>query len=166
MKTGLLNSETYAQFRIRGAILDELRSRDDAPRSVRSKETMLKDALEMLRKKFGRHPTDEEISDYFGISLKNYYKLLDEARGVRILSNDDLPSDYCEKYGTYEVLEKIDQNSPFFLLARSELKEALKNAIDYIEGNRTDLEIDGIKSLPDPLPGNTETKGRLEKIQT
>lgn len=131
-ETKKVRFETYAQFRIRGAILDELRSRDDAPRSVRSKETMLKDALEMLRKKFGRHPTDEEISDYFGISLKNYYKLLDEARGVRILSNDDLPSDYCEKYGTYEVLEKIDQNSPFFLLARSELKEALKNAIDSL----------------------------------
>ena len=131
-ETKKVRFETYAQFRIRGAILDELRARDDSPRSVRSKETMLRDTLEVLRKKFGRHPTDEEISHYLGISLNNYYKLLDEARGIRILSNDDLPSSYCEKYGRHDVLEKIDQNNPFFLLANRELKNILKNAIDSL----------------------------------
>ena len=131
-ETKKVRFETYAQFRIQGAVLDELRSKDDAPRSVRSKETMLKDALEVLWKKFGRHPMDEEISHYLGISLKNYYKLLDEARGVRILSNDDLPPSYCEKYGRHDVLEKIDQNNPFFLLADRELKNILKNAIDSL----------------------------------
>ncbi len=131
-ETKKVRFETYAQFRIRGAILDELRSRDDAPRSVRNKETMIKDALEVLRKKFGRHPTDEEISHYLGISLKNYYKLLDEARSVRILSKDDLPQSYCEKCGRHDVLEKIDQNNPFFLLANRELKNILKNAIDSL----------------------------------
>jgi len=124
--------ETYAQFRIRGAVLDELRSKDDVPRSVRNKESMLKDALDVLQKKFGRHPADEEISHYLGMSLKNYYKLLDEARGVRILSNDDLPPNYCEKYGRHDILEKIDQNNPFFLLADMELKNILKNAIDSL----------------------------------
>jgi len=124
--------ETYAQFRIRGAVLDELRSRDDVPRSVRSKETMLEDALEVLRKKFGCHPSDEEISHYLGISLENYYKLLDEARGVCILSKDDLPPSYCEKYGRHDVLEKIDQNNPFSILADMELKNILKNAIDSL----------------------------------
>jgi RNA polymerase sigma factor for flagellar operon FliA len=93
---------------------------------------MLKNALEVLRKKFGRHPADEEISHYLGISLKNYYKLLDEARGVCILSNDDLPPSYCEKYGRHDILEKIDQNNPFFLLADMELKNILKNAIDSL----------------------------------
>lgn len=131
-ETKKVRFETYAQFRIRGAVLDELRSRDDAPRSVRSKETMLKDALELLRKKFGRHPTDEEVSDHLGISLEEYYKLLDEARGVCILSGDNLPPGYCEKNCRYEVLEKIDRNNPFSLLARRELKEALKNAIDSL----------------------------------
>lgn len=131
-ETKKVRFETYAQFRIRGAVLDELRSRDDAPRSVRSKETMLKDALELLRKKFGRHPTDEEVSDHLGISLEEYYKLLDEARGVCILSGDDLPQGYCEKNCRCEVLEKIDRNNPFSLLARRELKNILKNAIDSL----------------------------------
>lgn len=131
-ETKKVQFETYAQFRIRGAILDELRSRDDAPRSVRSKETMLEDALEVLRKKFGRDPTYKEVSHYLGVSLKKYYKLLDEARGVCILSNDWLSPNYCEKYGRYDVLEKIDKNNPFFLFADRELKNILKNAIDSL----------------------------------
>jgi len=105
--------ETYAGFRIRGAVLDELRSMDVVSRSVRSKETRLEEAFEALLKEFRCHPTDEEVSEYLGISLEEYYKLLDEARGVRILSSDDLPPDYCEKYGRDDVLEKIDRNNPF-----------------------------------------------------
>lgn len=131
-ETRKVRFETYAQFRIRGAMLDELRSRDDTPRSVRSKETMLKNALEVLQEKFKRHPTDEEISHYLDMSLKDYYELLDEARGVCILSNGDLPQSYCEKYGRHDVLEKIDQNNPFSLLANRELKNILKNAIDSL----------------------------------
>lgn len=124
--------ETYARFRIRGAILDELRSMDVVPRSVRSKETRLEEAFEALLQEFGRHPTDEEVSEHLGISLEEYYKLLDEARGVCILSSDDLPPDYCERYGRDDVLEKIDRNDPFSLLVLSELKETLKNAIDSL----------------------------------
>ncbi|MBU8849639.1 MAG: FliA/WhiG family RNA polymerase sigma factor [Desulfobacterales bacterium] len=124
--------ETYAGFRIRGAVLDELRARDVVPRSVRSKETRLEEAFEALQKELTRHPTDDEVSDYLGISLENYYKLLDEAKGICILSNDDLPQGYCEKCGQYEVLEKIDQGNPFSLLAHRELKETLKNAIDSL----------------------------------
>jgi len=124
--------ETYAGFRIRGAVLDELRSRDNASRSARSKEARMREVFDTLQERLGRHPTDEEASDYLGISLEDYYKLLDEARGVCVLSGDDLPPDYCEKYGRYDVLEKIDQNNPFSLLANSELKETLKDAIESL----------------------------------
>jgi RNA polymerase sigma factor FliA len=124
--------EIYAGFRIRGAVLDELRSRDLVPRSVRSKETKLEEAFVELQRKLQRHPTDDEVSDYLGISLEKYYKFLNEARSVCILSNDDLPRGYCEQYGQYEVLEKIDQNNPFSLFTRQEFKEALKNAIDSL----------------------------------
>jgi len=124
--------ETYAGFRIRGAVLDELRARDVVSRSVRSKETILEEAIETLQNELGRHPTDDEISDHLGISLETYYKFLDDARGVSILSNDDLPPGYCEKNCQYEVLEKIDQNNPFSLLSRREMKETLKDAIDSL----------------------------------
>ncbi len=131
-ETRQVRFETYAGFRIRGAILDELRSRDTVSRSVRSKETRLKEAFQALLERFGRHPTDEEVSEHLGISLEDYYKLLDEARGVRILSGDDLPPDYCEKYGWYDVLEKIAQSNPYSLLAKRELKVSLKSAIDSL----------------------------------
>lgn len=124
--------ETYAGFRIRGAVLDELRAMDIVPRSVRSKETRLVEAFGALQKKLERHPTDEEVSDHLGISLEKYYKFLDEARGVCIMSNDDLPPGYCEKSCLHEVLEKINRNNPFSLLARKEFKETLKNAIDSL----------------------------------
>ena len=124
--------ETYARFRIRGAILDELRSRDTLSRSARSKDTKLEKALITLQKDLGRPPTDEEVSDYFGISLEDYYKLLDEAKSISILSSDDLPPNYCEKYGHYDVLEKIDQGDPFAIITRNELKKILKNSIDSL----------------------------------
>ncbi len=123
---------TYATFRIRGALLDELRARDIVPRSVRSKETKLEQAMGTLLQKLGRHPSDGEIADYLGLSLAQYFKLLDETRCFCILSNDDLPSNYCAKHGRYDVLEKIDQNNPFALLADNEIKENLKNAIDSL----------------------------------
>ena len=124
--------ETYARFRIRGAILDELRSRDTLSRSARSKDTKLGKALAILQKDLGRPPTGEEVSDYLGISLEDYYKLLDEAKGISILSSDDLPPDYCEKYGHYDVLEKIDQGDPLAIITGNELKKILKNSIDSL----------------------------------
>jgi len=124
--------ETYAGFRIRGAVLDELRSMDVVPRSARSKETRLEEAFEALRGELGRHPTDEEVSGHLGISLEEYYRFLDEARCVCILSSDDLPPDYCETHGRDDVLENRDRNNPFSLLASSELRETLKNAIDSL----------------------------------
>jgi RNA polymerase sigma factor for flagellar operon FliA len=124
--------ETYARIRIRGAILDELRSRDGTSRSAKSKAVKLEEAFAALQGKLSRHPTDEEMSDFLGISVDEYYKLLDEARGVCILSTDNLCPNYCEKYGTYDVLEKIDQNNPFSLLVDKELKETLRHAIDLL----------------------------------
>ncbi|PXF55583.1 MAG: FliA/WhiG family RNA polymerase sigma factor [Deltaproteobacteria bacterium] len=124
--------ETYARFRIRGAVLDELRSRDGVSRSAKNKAAKIEEAFTALQGELRRHPTDEEVSDFLGVSVDEYYKLLNEARGVCILSTDNLCANYCEKYGTYDVLEKIDQNNPFFLLADKELKETLRDAIDLL----------------------------------
>ena len=124
--------ETYAGFRIRGAILDELRSRDVVSRSDRNKGALLEDAFDVLQRELGRHPTDEEVSEYLEIPLERYYKLLNEAKGVSILSSDDLPPDYCETHTSSDVLEKIGENTPFSLLSRSELKETLREAIESL----------------------------------
>ncbi len=124
--------ETYAGFRIRGAILDELRSRDTVSRSDRNKKARLEEAFEALQRDLGRHPTEEEVSDHLDISLDEYYKFLNEAKGVSILSSDDLPPDYCETHTRSDVLERIGENNPFSLFSRSELKETLRDAIDSL----------------------------------
>lgn len=122
--------ETYARFRIRGAVLDELRARDWQPRSARNKDAKIEKAIFELRKLLGRQPQEEEIADHLGVSLEEYHQLLEEACGVSLLKSEDLPPDYCEKYGSYDVLERIDQGNPFVLLAKNELKGTLKRAIE------------------------------------
>ena len=122
-KTKNVPFEVYASFRIRGAILDELRSRDDISRSARDKATKIEKAFVILQKKLKRYPTDEEISSFLNISLDKYYKLLDEAKGVCILSADDLSPNYYQNYSIYE------KSDPFNFIAHNELKEILADAI-------------------------------------
>jgi len=132
--------ETYARFRIRGAILDELRSRDVVPRSTRNKDSTLEKAISALRNSLGRHPTEEDVAEYLNIPLDEYYKMLDETRGVSILSQDDLPPNYCERYGSDEVMESVEKNNPLSLITNREQKELLRDAIDSLpEKERTIL---------------------------
>jgi RNA polymerase sigma factor FliA len=122
--------ETYARFRIRGAILDELRMRDWVPRSTRGKDSMLEKAYRTLEKQLGRPPEDEEVAALLGIDLEEYFRILDEARGVSLINSEDLPPEYMETHGQYDVLESIQRDNPFGLLSNRELKEKLKQAID------------------------------------
>ena len=124
--------ETYARYRIRGAVLDELRARDWIPRSTRNKNAKLLEAFSILQKDLGRPPDDEEVCKYLGVSLDNYYEMLDDAKGVTLLSSEDLPPDYCEKHGSYEILEEIDRGNPLAILSKREMKGVMKKAIDSL----------------------------------
>ena len=126
--------ETYAKFRIRGAILDELRARDTMPRSARNKSARLEKAFNVLRERLGVPPTGEDVADYLGISLDEYYRLLDDAKAVSILSSDDLPPEYSEGHAGNDLLEKIDQNNPFLLLENREIKRMLIDSIQSLPG--------------------------------
>jgi RNA polymerase sigma factor for flagellar operon FliA len=122
--------ETYASFRIRGAVLDELRARDWMPRSTRNKHSKLEESISSLQKMLGRPPDEEEMCRYLNISLEKYHKVLDEAKGITLLSSEDLPPDYRETYKHYDFLEDMEQKNPFSFLATNELKGILKKAID------------------------------------
>jgi RNA polymerase sigma factor for flagellar operon FliA len=82
--------KTYAEFRIRGAILDELRAQDWVPRSVREKAKMLERAYSKIEHAMGRPATDEEICEELKINQEEYYDLLNQVRSVSLLSYDDL----------------------------------------------------------------------------
>ncbi len=124
--------EIYARHRVRGAILDDLRSRDILSRSSRNKDTRLESAFRQLRNELGREPEEEEVAEFMGLSMDDYYALLDDVRGVSLLSSDDLPPDYTERYALSEVLEKIDKDNPFDLLKKKEVKGVLKEAIESL----------------------------------
>jgi RNA polymerase sigma factor FliA len=124
--------ETYARFRIRGAILDELRSRDWVPRSIRNKDSKLEKAFHSLKKTLGRQPDEYEVADYLGITLNQYFKLLDETKGISLISHEDLSPDFTEAEGHSGIMGPIDNCTPLDLVSGKELKYKLKNLIDEL----------------------------------
>jgi RNA polymerase sigma factor FliA len=124
--------ESYACFRIRGAVLDELRARDWVPRSTRDKDSKLEEAFSSLKKSLGRQPREEEVAMYLGISLEEYYRLLDKAQSVLLISSEDLPPDYLDNCRQSSVLELMEHGNPLHLLSSAELRNQLKQGIDAL----------------------------------
>lgn len=77
---------TYAMRRIRGAILDELRSRDWRPRSVRAKGRQLASVVTALESRYGRTPEPAEVAQALGIDLLSYYRLRQDVEGGTMVS--------------------------------------------------------------------------------
>jgi RNA polymerase sigma factor FliA len=124
--------ETYARFRIRGAVLDELRLRDWVPRSVRHKDGKLEKSFHALQKTLGRPPSEEEVANYLGITLEQYFKLLDETKGIPLISQEDLTPDYIETHGISEVLQAVEQGNPLDLFVQKEFRQRIKQVIDTL----------------------------------
>ncbi|MBC7690434.1 MAG: FliA/WhiG family RNA polymerase sigma factor [Methylotenera sp.] len=82
--------KTYAEFRIRGAILDELRAQDWVPRSVREKAKQLERCYARIEQEKGRQATDEEVCEQLGITQNEYHDMLNQVRSVSLLSYDDV----------------------------------------------------------------------------
>ncbi len=78
--------ETYCVPRIRGAMLDELRTMDWVPRLVRSKASKLSEAIKTLEKRYGRYPTDGELSEHMELPLPELEKMKSEAAAVGLVS--------------------------------------------------------------------------------
>lgn len=78
--------ETYCVPRIRGAMLDELRTMDWVPRLVRSKASKLNEAVKSLEAKHGRSPTEHELAHQLGISVPELEKMILDANAVNLIS--------------------------------------------------------------------------------
>jgi len=124
--------ESYAGIRIRGAVLDELRARDWVPRMVRSKDNEIAKAIKELQKLLGRAPVDHEISEHMGLSIEEYFKLLDESRCLSFISSEDLPGDYLENYSYADVIRAVDQGNVLDFITDHEFKNQLKEAIEML----------------------------------
>ncbi len=82
--------ETYAGIRIRGAMLDEVRKGDWAPRSVHRNTRMVSDAMRAVEAKVGRDAKDHEVAAELNMSLEEYYAILGDTAGSKLFSFDDL----------------------------------------------------------------------------
>ena len=82
--------DTYAEFRIRGAIFDELRTHDWVSRSVRQKSNKLEKTYSELEQEFGRPATDEEVTERLGIGLEEFYEMLKSIQGISLVNLEDV----------------------------------------------------------------------------
>lgn len=82
--------ETYAGIRIRGAMLDEIRRNDWAPRSVHRKAREIAETLHQLEQQLGRPPHDQEVADAMAMTLDDYHQQLHDAAGHQVFSLEEL----------------------------------------------------------------------------
>lgn len=78
--------ETYCATRVRGAILDELRSQDWVPRLIRAKANRIQSTYEELENKLQREPTKEEMAEYLDVSLSEYEQMLQDSSAATLIS--------------------------------------------------------------------------------
>lgn len=105
--------KTYAEFRIRGAILDELRVQDWVPRSIRDKAKLLNKAVKTLEKKLNRAPRDEEVATEMDMNKSEFYQLLNTVKPARILSFDNMVSFNAADYKSIiKLVEEIGLGDP------------------------------------------------------
>src|SRR5437773_1886805 len=114
---------TYAQFRIRGAILDHLRSLDWVPRSVRQKASLIEKISHQLEGSLGRPPTEEEIAAELGVTLDAYQDLLTKVGEMSLFSLEDLGFGGGEERFNFErAIEEGDADPLGRLLTRERVK--------------------------------------------
>ncbi len=124
--------KTYAEFRIRGAILDELRSQDWVPRSVREKAKLIEKAYAKLESELGRMATDEEMCAELNMNQDEFHDLLNKAKSVSLLNIDDTSlMGRGDKNLMSSLLENRRGSNPFsavtFKRAQDKIKESIKS---------------------------------------
>jgi len=123
--------KSYAQFRIRGAILDSLRTLDWSPRELRRKGRAVEEAIRAVTQRVGRAPLEQEIAKEMDLSLADYQQLLGELKGLEIGS---LHMERSEDSGDEELayVPGAPEDDPLFRCLKGEMKQRLADAIDEL----------------------------------
>jgi RNA polymerase sigma factor for flagellar operon FliA len=121
--------KTYAEYKIRGAILDSLRGLDWAPRQQRKRAKLIEAAIAALEQTHHRMPTEEEIAERLHLSIAEYQEWLSEVRGLTLgsLENAGTEEDGCD---LLRYLADSDEDWPSQIVERAELERLLAEAID------------------------------------
>lgn len=123
--------KSYAQFRIRGAILDSLRTLDWSPRELRRKGRAVEEAIRSVTQRVGRAPSEQEIAKEMEVTLAEYQLLLGDLKGLEIGS---LHMERSEDSGDEELayIPGSPEDDPLFRCLKGEMKQRLADAIDEL----------------------------------
>lgn len=126
--------ETYAVPRIRGAILDELRSLDWVPRSTRAKSREIEKAMSKLENKLGRAPSNGELAKSLKISTDDLFSDLGDVSSTTILSLDELiyKEEDNRQIPRVETVEALNHENVLGNLEKEELKAYIVSAISHL----------------------------------
>ena len=123
--------KTYAEFRIKGAMLDELRSMDWVPRSVRKKSSQVEKAYQALEAELGRPATDEEAAEALGMSIEDFMRLLDEVKSVSMIDIDAFRGNVQDmnRSDLFDLLTDQNTHDALAALGLSEARAVVAEAI-------------------------------------
>lgn len=122
--------ETYASFRIRGSIIDSIRDLDWVPRSLRQKNKELEKVYAEVENEVGHSATDKEVADKMGISMEEFYKLLNDVNVSSMMSLEEFMEQNYER--GLEIISDSTDDKPEAALESVEIKEILIDAIDKL----------------------------------
>jgi RNA polymerase sigma factor FliA len=120
--------KTYAEYKIRGAILDSIRGLDGIPTHKRKRVKQVQQAIARAERKWKRTPGEEEIAAELGISLGEYQQWMVELRGVSLGSLDVMEDG--EEVSLLKFIGDDEAESPARILERSELERVISSGID------------------------------------
>ncbi len=116
--------DTYAGIRIRGAMLDEIRRNDWAPRSVHRKSRQLTDAIREIEHREGRSARDSEVAEALGVSLEEYHRLVHDSVSYLVFSFEDIIGSEAAE------LWRQGEGGPLEGLTRERFAQALAECIE------------------------------------
>ncbi len=127
--------ETYARIRIKGAMLDELRRTDWAPRSVHRKARQVAAAVCEIENRNGRKANASEVAEKLNITLREYTRIVNSASDCRMLSTDDIGKNGED---SFKIVAGSEVDNPFNQIQDLEFKASLSEAISLLP-NREQL---------------------------
>ncbi len=124
--------KTYADFRIKGAILDQLRSLDWVPRSVRQKSRRLERAYGEVEQRLGRSASEDEVADSLGLQIEKFHELLNQVRGISLVNLEEIRGTNSDgdRAGTFaDIVEDVNSENPFASVKLTEMKHVIADTI-------------------------------------
>ncbi|NOY52961.1 MAG: FliA/WhiG family RNA polymerase sigma factor [Deltaproteobacteria bacterium] len=124
--------KTYAEFRIKGAMLDDLRSQDWIPRSVRQKAGALERAYAEIEQREGRAATNEEVAEALEMTMDAFYDLISRVKGLSLISIECGDEENILNRRIFESLTGDPEDNPLSILKDKELKQIIARSIETL----------------------------------